>query len=128
MSLPDRPLSPHLQVYKPQVTSVLSIFHRISGVIISLGALFLAIWLGAIAYSHEAYISIHSILSSWLGQIVLFLFTVALFYHLCNGVRHLFWDLGKGLEIVSVYRSGWTAVVASLVLTAVLWVFGYASC
>lgn len=88
----------------------------------------LAVWLGAIAYSHEAYISIHGILSSWFGQIVLFAFTVALFYHLCNGIRHLFWDLGKGLKIESVYRSGWTAVVASLVLTVLLWIFGYASC
>ena len=128
MSLHNRPLSPHIQVYKPQLTSVLSIFHRATGIVLSIGAILIALWLGAIAYSHEIYVSLHEILSSFIGIIFLLGWTIALFYHLCNGIRHLFWDVGKGMEIRAVYQSGWLVLVATVVLTVIVWTVGYFAC
>ncbi|MEX0759701.1 MAG: succinate dehydrogenase, cytochrome b556 subunit [Tistlia sp.] len=121
MSLQNRPLSPHLQVYRPQLTSVLSILHRATGVALGLGTLLLVYWLAAAAAGPEAFAGAQSFVGSPVGLILLFGWSVALFYHLCNGVRHLAWDVGLGFELPSVYRSGWTVVIATAALTVLTW-------
>lgn len=122
MSLNDnRPLSPHLQVYKPQLSSVLSITHRATGVALSVGALFLAAWFVALAQGGESWDCMQALVSSWFGQLCVFGWTFALMYHLCNGLRHLVWDLGWGLEMDTANKSGLLVIVVSLVLTAAVW-------
>ena len=125
MSSAKRPLSPHLQVYRPQLTSVLSILHRLCGIALSIGTLLLVYWLASAAAGPEAFESAQSFVGSFLGQLMLFGWTVALFYHLCNGIRHLFWDVGLGFELDEVYRSGWTVVVATVLLSLLTWIVGY---
>jgi succinate dehydrogenase / fumarate reductase cytochrome b subunit len=122
MAVSDRPLSPHLQVYKPQLTSVLSITHRATGVVLAMGLLLLAYWLIALAAGPESYSNARALLGSWFGKLVLLGFSFALFYHLCNGIRHMFWDAGLGFELKSAYASGWTVVAVSAALTALAWV------
>ena len=118
-----RPLSPHLQVYRPQLTSVLSITHRASGVVLTTGTIILALWLISVAIGPETFAVMASIVGHPLGQFVLFGYSVALFYHACNGIRHLSWDLGFGLTIPDVYRSGYVVLGATCGLTALLWFF-----
>ncbi len=119
-----RPLSPHLQIYRPQLTSVLSITHRATGVALAVGTLLLVWWLIAAATGPEEYALAQTVMSSWIGRVLLLGWTVALFYHLCNGIRHLFWDAGYGFELRTTYISGWLVIVATLVLTALTWVWG----
>ena len=123
----DRPLSPHLQVYKPQLTSVLSILHRATGIALSVGTLLLVWWLVAAASSPAAFESVQAFIASWLGRLLLFGWTFSLFYHLCNGIRHLFWDAGRGFDLPAAYASGWFVVLASVALTVIAWVWGYAT-
>ena len=125
MSTGNRPLSPHLQVYKPQLTSVLSILHRMTGVGLAVGALMLVYWLNAAAYGPEAFERTQAFLAHWFGKLLLFGWTWALFYHLCNGIRHMFWDAGKGLELPQVYLTGWLVYIASVVLPLLAWTAGY---
>jgi succinate dehydrogenase / fumarate reductase cytochrome b subunit len=122
----QRPLSPHLQIYRPQLTSVLSIAHRLTGLLLFLGATLLVYWLGAVAAGIEAYEQTQTLWFSWYGRLLLFLFTYGLFYHLCNGIRHLFWDVVLGFEMKSVYRSGYLVIAVSALLTLGLWAYGYA--
>jgi len=117
-----RPLSPHLQVYRPQVTSVLSIFHRFSGLVLSAASLLLVYWLAALAGGEAAYNSARELLGTWWSIVILFLATLAFYYHLANGIRHLYWDSGRGFELPAVYASGWTVVIATCVLTVLTWV------
>ncbi len=117
----ERPLSPHLGIYKPQITMVTSITHRITGVALGGGTLLLAWWLIAIAAGPEAFEIANGFISSWFGQLILFGFTWALFYHLCNGIRHLFWDAGKGFELPTMRKSGMAAIIMSVVLTLLTW-------
>jgi len=112
-----RPLSPNVQIYRPQLTSVLSILNRITGVVLSVCAVMLVIWLGAAATGPEAYATVQGPIASWIGQIVLFAATFAFFLHLCGGIRHLVWDTVHGFELRSIYISGWTVVAGSIVLT-----------
>jgi succinate dehydrogenase / fumarate reductase cytochrome b subunit len=116
-----RPLSPNIQIYRPQLTSVLSIANRITGVILSLGAVGLVVWLTAAAVGPQAYGEVHSVIISLGGRIVLFGFTFAFFMHLCGGIRHLVWDAVRGFELRSIYISGWAVVVGSIVLTLATW-------
>ena len=125
MSQRNRPLSPHLQVYRPQLTSVLSILHRGTGVVLAIGGFLLVYWLAAAAAGPESFETAQAIIGSFIGQLFLFGWTYALFYHLCNGIRHLYWDAGFGFELPEVYLTGWAVVVASVVLTLVSWVWGY---
>ena len=127
MATRGRPLSPHLQVYKPQLTCILSIMHRITGVALAVGTLVLVWWLVAAAIGGEAYVSIQKILSNWFGRLLLLGWSFALFYHLCNGIRHLFWDIGKGFDLTSAYRSGWIAMTGAIILTFGVWVCAYLS-
>ena len=117
MATVDGPLSPHLQIYKPQLTSILSIIHRGTGIFLSLGALLLCYWLLAIAAGPDIYAKLSAHIAAWYGQLVLLAFTFSLYYHLCNGIRHLFWDAGLGLEIETTYKSGYAVIIASLFLT-----------
>lgn len=122
MSEESRPLSPHLQIYRWQITMTLSILHRASGIVLSVGALFLVYWLVAISHGPESYAQVRSLLGTVVGQIALVGWTAALFYHLCNGIRHLFWDAGVGFEMTTVRRSGWAVVIVSTLLTiATFW-------
>jgi succinate dehydrogenase / fumarate reductase cytochrome b subunit len=122
----NRPLSPHLQIYRPQLTSVLSILHRITGVALAVGTILLVYWLIAAASGPEAFAVATGIIGSWIGLILLFGWTFALFFHLANGIRHLFWDAGLGFELKTVYASGWTVVVAAAVLTLLAFIAGFA--
>lgn len=125
MASAERPLSPHLQVYRWQITMALSILHRITGVGLGIGTILLAWWLIAAASGPEAFETVQWFMGSIIGRLILLGFTVALFYHLCNGVRHLFWDVGYGLDIPTMTRTGWIVIVATVVLTLVAWVAGY---
>ena len=120
----DRPLSPHLQIYRWQLTSVLSILHRAAGVALSAGAILLVWWLVAAASGPDAYQSVADFLGSWLGLLLLFGWTLSLFYHLCNGIRHLVWDTGHGLDLKSTYFGGWLVVGGTSVLTLIAGIVG----
>ena len=117
----ERPLSPHLDVYRWQITMVMSILHRITGMALSVGAFALAWWLLAVAQGGKAYAHAAACLSSPLGLIALAGFSLCLVYHLLNGLRHLSWDIGWGFAIPDVYRSGYAVVVLTVVLTALIW-------
>lgn len=122
----SRPLSPHLQVYKPQITSTLSILHRLTGVALSLGTILLIYWLSAAAYGPGAFERAQELMGSWFGRLVLFGMTFALFFHLCSGIRHLFWDIGIGFELPVVRTTGVIVVVAAIALTVLTWIAAYA--
>lgn len=124
MAAPQAPLSPHLQIYKPQMTSVLSITHRATGVFLSLGALLLCGWLTSVAVGPDMYSKISGYLHHPVGQFILILFTFSFNYHLCNGIRHLFWDMGKGLELKTAYLTGYVVIAASVILTLATWIAG----
>ena len=117
-----RPLSPNIQIYRPQLTSVLSILNRIPGILLSACAVALVVWLVAAAGGPQTYSPVQAAIASWIGQIVLFGATFAFFLHLCGGIRHLIWDTVHGFELRSIYISGWVVVVASVVLTVAAWV------
>lgn len=121
MAARERPLSPHLQVYRFAYTMALSILHRATGIALSVGMLLLAWWLVAAAGSEAGYAQVVTCLGSVPGKVVLFGFSFAFFYHLCAGLRHLAWDLGHGFEKATARRSGAAVVVVSLGLTAALW-------
>ena len=120
----NRPLSPHLQIYKWQLTSVLSILHRATGIALAVGALYLAVWVMCAAASPRAYAVFQDFNTSILGRIVLGGWLFSGFYHLCNGIRHLFWDAGYGFALKDAYRSGWIVVAVSLAATIVAWIVG----
>jgi succinate dehydrogenase / fumarate reductase cytochrome b subunit len=125
MNKSSRPLSPHLQIYRPQITSVLSILHRITGVALAVGTLLLTWWLVAAAAGREAFEWVDGFVASWIGQLLLLGWTFALFFHLCNGIRHLAWDSGRGFELKTVSMTGWLVVACAGVLTIVSWIAGY---
>jgi succinate dehydrogenase / fumarate reductase cytochrome b subunit len=126
MKSAERPLSPHLQIYRWQLTSVLSILHRLSGIALGIGTILLVLWLVAAASGQQPYDEMQGFLGSWLGRLMLFGWSAALFYHLCNGVRHLAWDAGHGFELKTTYASGWAVVAATAALTMIAWVAAFA--
>lgn len=117
-----RPLSPHLQAYRPQLTSVLSFAHRLTGVTLALYAVALVLWLVAAASGPGPFAAAQRFMQSLIGQIVLFGGTFCFFLHLCGGIRHLFWDSGRGFELGAIYASGWAVVAVSTALTVAAWV------
>lgn len=121
MAHDSRPLSPDMQIYKPQLTSVLSISHRITGVALSVGTLLVVAWLIAVAAGSHAYSIAQSFSNSWLGIFMMLGWTFSLFFHLCNGIRHLAWDAGYGFELRTIYASGWVVLAASITLTLIAW-------
>lgn len=122
MTKEKRPLSPHLQVYKPQLTSLMSISHRATGIMLIIGFYLLVWFLGALAYGPDAYQVFSDIVFSTIGKIGLVGLSFCLFYHLGNGIRHLFWDMGCGLELKAVYRSGWLVIGFSVIATVIFWI------
>ena len=121
MSQRERPLSPHLQVYRWQITMTLSILHRATGVALAVGAFALAWWLVALAAGGETWDGFARVAASPFGTIAWLGFSFCLVYHLLNGLRHLLWDVGYGYEIPKVYATGWTVVVLAAVFTGVIW-------
>jgi len=120
-----RPLSPHLQVYRPQLTSFTSIMHRLTGIGLAVGLLYLVCWLTAAASGLEAFDKLQSFNGSIIGRLLLFGWTVAFFYHLLNGIRHLAWDAGWGFELPAAYKTGYAVLIGTALLTIVAWVVGY---
>ncbi len=127
MAIGNRPLSPHLEVYRPQITSILSITHRMTGVALAVGALLFTYWLTEAAYGPEMFAQAQGFLGSWVGLVLLAGFTFALYYHLCNGIRHLAWDAGWGFEMGHLRASGLVVVAASVILTGATWIVGLAA-
>jgi succinate dehydrogenase / fumarate reductase cytochrome b subunit len=123
-----RPLSPFMigPYYRPQLTSMLSIIHRITGVGLSLGSLLLVGWLSALAAGAWPYAAFARHVAAWYGQVLLLGWSWSLLYHLCNGIRHLFWDLGYGYSLPVAYRSGYAVLAVSLLLTGAAWGLAYA--
>ena len=117
----NRPLSPHLTIYRPQYTSVLSILHRITGSALTLGMVLAVWWLLAAATGEEYFEFVNGLATSWIGNLVWIGSTWALAYHFCNGIRHLIWDMGHGLELDQSELSGKIAVGASVALTVLIW-------
>ncbi len=117
----ERPLSPHLQVYRPQLTSVMSILHRATGYALALGTVMLVWMLVAAAAGPDAFVHFHRFTLSLWGQLMLLGWTFALFYHMCNGMRHLFWDTGRLFKIEDAYRAGYLVWLCAFALTAALW-------
>jgi succinate dehydrogenase / fumarate reductase cytochrome b subunit len=116
-----RPLSPNIQIYQPQLTSVLSIVNRITGVFLGACAVVFVAWLITAASGPEAYSHFHDCIASWPGQFLLLASTFAFFLHLCGGIRHLVWDTARGFELRQIYISGWIVIAASGVLTLACW-------
>ena len=114
----ERPLSPHLQVYKPQITSILSVFHRGTGVFLAMGAPLLVLMLAAIAQGAESYATFTTVANHWMAKLFILGWTFAAYYHLCNGVRHLFWDIGKGYQLTNLRASGVAVLISASALTA----------
>ena len=121
----SRPLSPHLQIYKPQITSILSIFHRLTGISLSIGSFIIVAWIVSLSMGVESYSYFMSIVDNWFIQTIIFGFAFALFYHFSNGIRHLFWDAGLGFELNSVYISGLIVVLNAIILTTLTLYFVY---
>ncbi len=120
-----RPLSPHLQIYQRQLTSVTSILHRFTGIGLAVGLLYLVCWLTAAASGLEAFDRLQSFNGSIIGRLLLLGWTVAFFYHLLNGIRHLAWDAGWGFELPTAYKSGYAVLIGTALLTLAAWIIGY---
>lgn len=118
-----RPLSPHIQIYKAQITSLLSILHRGTGLFLFFGSFIWVGWLVSLALGPEAYEYIRSFLQHPLGRLFLMGWSFSFFYHLCNGLRHLGWDWGYGYEMPTVRLTGWIVIITSLSLTLLTWIF-----
>ncbi len=126
MSIGDRPLSPHLGIHRWHLTMAMSILHRMTGVFLGLGAVLLVVWLVSVASGPAAFAVVTALLGSVIGQLVLFGCAFSFFYHLGNGVRHLFWDIGLGFDLPRTAVSGLLVIVFSLVTTLGFWLWAYA--
>jgi succinate dehydrogenase / fumarate reductase cytochrome b subunit len=122
---PQRPLSPHLQIYKPMLTMTMSIMHRVTGSALYFGMILVAWWLLAAATGAEYFDFVQSIYGSWIGRLILFGFTWALIHHMLGGLRHLVWDTGRGFELPTVELMAKLNLVGSIVLTILLWIAAY---
>jgi succinate dehydrogenase / fumarate reductase cytochrome b subunit len=122
MAQASRPLSPHLQIYRWYLTMALSIAHRVTGAGLAVGLLLLTWWLLALAGGPDSFATVQAVMDNFLGRLVLFGFTLFLFFHTLNGVRHLVWDLGHGLDKEAARQSGIVVVAGSVVLTLLTWI------
>ena len=120
-----RPLSPHLQIYRPMLTMMMSIAHRISGASLAVGFTLLTWWLVAISMGPEAYACVAAFFGNLIGQALLLLFTWALIHHMLGGIRHLIWDTGAGFSRTNIELLAWLTITGSIVLTILVWVVGY---
>jgi succinate dehydrogenase cytochrome b subunit len=121
----QRPLSPHLQIYRPMLTMMMSIAHRVSGVGNAVGFILLTWWLVAISSGPEAYATVNDFFGSIFGRFLLFVFSWGLIHHMLGGIRHLIWDTGRGLDKVSIEIFAWGTIIGSTVLTVLVWIAGY---
>ena len=121
----ERPLSPFMLPvwYRFQITSSLSILHRLTGIALAVGSILLAWWLVSVAAGGKLFAVTHAFIASPIGMLLLIGWSIAFFYHLCNGIRHLAWDAGYGFELRQAYRSGYTVLVATALLTALTWLY-----
>ena len=122
----NRPLSPHLQIYKPMLTMVMSIFHRLTGFALYFGTILMAWWLIAAASGPDYFAFVDGVFSSFIGRIILFGYTWALVHHMLGGIRHFIWDMGKGFSDSSRENLARLTIGGSVVITFVLWAIGYA--
>jgi succinate dehydrogenase / fumarate reductase cytochrome b subunit len=121
MAKAERPLSPHLQIYRWYLTMALSIAHRVTGSAMAIGLLLFTWWLLALASGPEAFATVQSVMRSWFGLLVLFGYTFVLFFHMGNGIRHLVWDVGYGFDPTTAYHSGIAVLIFAGVMTVVTW-------
>lgn len=117
----ERPLSPHLQVYRPLINMVMSIVHRITGVALYFGTFLLAWWLTAAATGPSYFAYVSGLFGSLPGRVVLFLYTWALMHHMLGGLRHFLWDTGRGYELATIDKLSWGTLIGSVALTAAIW-------
>jgi len=126
-TIKPRPTSPHLSIYRWQITMSLSILHRLTGMALAFGLLFLTWWVMAILYGPPAYDCFLSFTRSVIGKVFLVGWSWSLVYHKLNGIRHLFWDAGKGFQMQTATQSGMMVVIGSFVLTALIWILAYST-
>jgi len=120
-SKPQRPLSPHIGIYKWQITMMVSILHRATGLALVAGTVLLVGWLWAAAYSADCFIHINHLLNTIVGRLLLFGWSLAFYLHFCNGIRHLFWDTGRGFEKHTADKTAWAVLLFGSVLTLITW-------
>ena len=125
MASGNRPLSPHLQVYRPQITSILSILHRMTGVALAAGAVLLTYWLTSAAYGADQFERAQAFAGSSMGRLILLGVTVSFFYHMANAIRHLAWDIGWGYELPKLRATGYLVVLVTIGLTLLVWFSAY---
>lgn len=117
----DRPMSPHLQVYKLPITAMISILHRATGAFLLLGLLLIVVVVSALAMGEQSWLTVKCYINNWLGLLFLFALTFAVYFHFCHGIRHLVWDSGKYMEKQRMLRSGLVLIAVSSLLTAATW-------
>ena len=118
----NRPLSPHLSIHKKILTAVFSIFNRVTGILLSIGAIFLSIWITLLALGPNYYLIFQNLSSFFIFKLILFLWTLTIFYHLFNGIRYLFWTFGKMMDLGTVYKSGYAVLLFSILSTLIVWI------
>ncbi len=123
MNNSNRPLSPHLQVYQLPLTGIISITHRMTGVMLSVGLIFFVYIVSATASGQDGYAAMQAVMSMWIVRLMFWGFVYALFFHLCHGIRHLIWDTGKSFELETLNRYAMIELGASLVLTFFTFIF-----
>ena len=121
MSTDNRPLSPHLQIYRLPMLAWLSITHRITGIFLSTAVILLPVWLWLLAGGEESYACAEAILGAWYGQLFLFAVTFSLIFHTLSGIRHLIWDVGLNLEVSAAEKSGYVVMILTVLLTVLVW-------
>ena len=119
----NRPLSPHLSIHKKILTAVFSIFHRITGIALSIGSVLIAIWIFLVALGPQYFLFFEIIAASIVFKIILFFWTLGIFYHMFNGVRYLFWSYGFGMSLKTVYNSGYLILLLTVLATLFVWMF-----
>ena len=117
----NRPLSPHLSIHKKVLTAVFSIFHRLTGIFLTIGSFFLVFWFLSVLIGENFYNYFQIISSNFIFKVILFFWTLAFFYHLFNGIRYLFWSFSLGMEIKTVYFSGYIIAVLKIIATIIVW-------
>ena len=117
----NRPLSPHLSIHKKVLTAVFSIFHRLTGIFLTIGSFFLVFWFLSVLIGENFYNYFQIISSNFIFKVILFFWTLAFFYHLFNGIRYLFWSFSLGMELKTVYFSGYIIALLTIISTIIVW-------
>ena len=119
----SRPLSPHLSIHKKVLTSLFSITHRITGIGLSVGSILISIWFLLLSLGPNYFLYFEMVSKNILFKFILVIWTIGIFYHLFNGCRKLYWSFGIGMDLITVYRSGYIVLVLTLISTAIVWLF-----